>query len=128
MKKRLAFVLSAFCILHSAFAAAATRPDLIVVVSIDQFRYDYLDRFGPWFSERGFNRFLKNGANFSNAYYRHANTFTGPGHASTVSQALDEAGWPEWVGSIAGENTVFVAARSARDGKKLELRLRELLK
>ena len=82
MKKRLAFVLSAFCILHSAFAAAATRPDLIVVVSIDQFRYDYLDRFGPWFSERGFNRFLKNGANFSNAYYRHANTFTGPGHAS----------------------------------------------
>src|SRR5437870_6139398 len=53
---------------------------------------------------------------------------TGPGHASTVSQALDEAGWPEWVGSIAGENTVFVAARSARDGKKLELRLRELLK
>jgi transcriptional regulator of arginine metabolism len=52
---------------------------------------------------------------------------TGPGHASTVSQALDESGWPEWVGSIAGENTVFVVARSTRDAKRLEQRLRRLL-
>ena len=52
---------------------------------------------------------------------------TGSGHASTVSQALDDAGWPESVGSIAGDNTVFVAARSARDGERLARRLRELL-
>jgi transcriptional regulator of arginine metabolism len=52
---------------------------------------------------------------------------TGPGHASTVSQALDEAGWPEWVGSIAGDNTVFAVARSSKDAKKLEERLRKLL-
>ena len=81
---------SAFCILHSVFLllaalplhAAAPRPDLVVVISIDQFRYDYLDRFAPWFSAGGFNRFLNTGANFPNAYYRHASTFTGPGHAS----------------------------------------------
>ena len=52
---------------------------------------------------------------------------TGSGHASTVSQALDEAGWPEVIGTLAGENTVFVAVRSLRDGKKLERRVRELL-
>ena len=52
---------------------------------------------------------------------------TGAGHASTVSQALDDAGWPESIGSIAGENTVFIAARSTRDGKKLEHRLRAFL-
>ena len=52
---------------------------------------------------------------------------TGSGHASTVSQALDETGWPESIGSIAGENTVFIAVRSPREGKKLERRLRELL-
>jgi transcriptional regulator of arginine metabolism len=52
---------------------------------------------------------------------------TGPGHASTVSQALDEARWPEAIGTIAGENTIFIAARSERDGKKLERRIRELL-
>src|SRR5262245_57910529 len=52
---------------------------------------------------------------------------TGPGHASTVSQAIDETGWSEAIGSIAGENTVFIAVRSERDGKKLERRIRELL-
>jgi transcriptional regulator of arginine metabolism len=52
---------------------------------------------------------------------------TGPGHASTVSQALDDAGWPESIGSIAGENTVFIVVRSRREGQKLERRLRELL-
>jgi transcriptional regulator of arginine metabolism len=52
---------------------------------------------------------------------------TGAGHASTVSQALDETGWPEAIGTIAGENTVFIAVRSERDGKKLEHRIRELL-
>src|SRR6185295_7232725 len=52
---------------------------------------------------------------------------TGAGHASTVSQALDEAGWPEAIGTIAGENTVFIAVRSEKDGRKLERRIRELL-
>jgi len=52
---------------------------------------------------------------------------TGPGHASTVSQAIDETGWPEAIGSIAGENTIFIAVRSERDGRKLERRIRELL-
>ncbi|HEY2382096.1 MAG TPA: ArgR family transcriptional regulator [Terriglobia bacterium] len=52
---------------------------------------------------------------------------TGAGHASTVSQALDETGWPEAIGTIAGENTVFIAVRSAKDARKLEHRIRELL-
>jgi len=52
---------------------------------------------------------------------------TGSGHASTVSQALDETGWPEAIGTIAGENTVFIAVRSEKDARKLERRIRELL-
>src|SRR6185295_5307806 len=52
---------------------------------------------------------------------------TGSGHASTVSQALDESGWPEAIGTIAGENTVFIAVRSEKDGKKLAQRIRDLL-
>jgi predicted AlkP superfamily pyrophosphatase or phosphodiesterase len=58
------------------------KPRLIVVISIDQFRYEYLERFAPWFSERGFKRFLDSGADFTNCNYLHATTFTGPGHAS----------------------------------------------
>ena len=34
---------------------------------------------------------------------------------------------PTGVGTIAGENTVFIAVRSEKDGKKLERRIRELL-
>ena len=52
---------------------------------------------------------------------------TGAGHASTVSQAIDETGWPEAIGSIAGENTIFIAVRSEKEGRKLERRIRELL-
>jgi arylsulfatase A-like enzyme len=69
-------------LLLTSAAGAAERPDLVVVISIDQFRADYLQRFRPWFSKGGFNRFLVGGASFPNAAYRHAVTFTGPGHAA----------------------------------------------
>jgi len=52
---------------------------------------------------------------------------TGSGNASTVSQALDESELPEAVGSIAGENTIFIAARTTKDAQRLERRLRDLL-
>lgn len=52
---------------------------------------------------------------------------TGTGNASTVSQALDDANWPESVGSVAGDNTIFIAVRTAKDARKLEARVQELL-
>ena len=60
----------------------------MVVISVDQMRADYLDRFRPWFGKDGFNRFLEHGAVFPQARYRHAITFTGPGHAS-IGTGLD---------------------------------------
>ncbi|HSP15692.1 MAG TPA: alkaline phosphatase family protein [Thermoanaerobaculia bacterium] len=68
--------------------ASAPQPDspsLVVVISVDQLRWDYLERFSPWFSAGGFNRFLKSGAAFPNTHYIHAVTFTGPGHATIGS-------------------------------------------
>jgi hypothetical protein len=61
---------------------AAQTPDLIVVVSVDQFRYEYLTRFAPYLSDGGFNRAMKHGANFTRALYPYAVTYTGPGHAA----------------------------------------------
>jgi predicted AlkP superfamily pyrophosphatase or phosphodiesterase len=58
----------------------AGKPRLVLVVSVDQMRFDYLTRFADLF-EGGFKRLLERGAVFSNARYRHANTETGPGHA-----------------------------------------------
>src|SRR5437762_9408345 len=75
-------ILLPLLLLAALSARAADRPDLVVVISIDQFRADYLQHFRPWFSEQGFNRFLTAGATFPAAAYRHAVTFTGPGHAA----------------------------------------------
>jgi hypothetical protein len=74
-----------FLVLLFVFASttfAAERPDLIVVISIDQFPYYYIPRFAPYFAENGFNRFLKQGATFTEARYPYAITETGPGHAA----------------------------------------------
>jgi hypothetical protein len=65
-----------------ALPVAAQPPDLIVVISVDQFRYEYLTRFAPYLSDGGFNRGIKYGANFTRALYPYAVTYTGPGHAA----------------------------------------------
>src|SRR5262249_42157334 len=52
---------------------------------------------------------------------------TGYGNASIVSQAIDEAGWPEVVGSLAGENTVFIVVPSEKQSRSLEKKIRALL-
>jgi transcriptional regulator of arginine metabolism len=53
---------------------------------------------------------------------------TGPGHASTVSRAVDEAGWQEIVGSLAGDDTIFLAARTVKESRQVADRLRDILK
>ena len=78
--RRIFFALLLVLLASATFAAE--RPDLIVVISIDQFPYDYLPRFGRYFAENGFNRFNKHGANVTEARYPYAITETGPGHAA----------------------------------------------
>ena len=57
---------------------------LVLVISIDQMRYEYLPRLGPLF-QSGLKTLLQNGAVFTEAKYRHANTETGPGHSVILS-------------------------------------------
>lgn len=65
-------------------APAFGRPRLVLFVSVDQMRADYLVRFAPLF-KAGFKRLLDQGAHFTNARYRHSNTETGPGHSVLLS-------------------------------------------
>lgn len=60
------------------------RPRLILVLSVDQMRYDYLTRFGPLF-KGSLRLLLDQGAVFSKARLRHGITDTGPGHAMILS-------------------------------------------
>src|SRR5499433_2683791 len=60
------------------------QPKLILVLSIDQMRFDYLTRFAPLY-KGGLKMLLDRGAVFTNANYRHASTETGPGHSVILS-------------------------------------------
>ncbi len=53
---------------------------------------------------------------------------TPPGRAPAVGHAIDHAGWPEVVGCIAGDDTVFVATAGRREQAKIEARLEKLKK
>ena len=67
----------------AAFASAYdARPKLIVVIVIDQFRGDYLERYRDQFGGGGFRVFLDRGAYFTDCNYDYANTRTAPGHAT----------------------------------------------
>src|SRR6266849_6853431 len=67
-------------------AHAADRPKLVVAISVDQFRYDYLLRFRGEYKQ-GLDRLLTRGAVFSNAYYQHFPTVTAIGHSTFMSGA-----------------------------------------
>ena len=66
----------------AAASAYNARPKLVVVIVIDQFRADYLERYRDLFGDGGFRVFLDRGAYFTDCYYDYANTRTAPGHAT----------------------------------------------
>jgi len=51
---------------------------------------------------------------------------TSPGNAHSVGVVLDAAQWTEILGTVAGDDTVFVLLRSSRCGQKVLRRIREL--
>lgn len=81
-----AFLVISPSIAKPGAAQTATRPRLIVMLVIDQFRYDYLVRFRPQFVQGGFNLLLS-GADFIDCRYDYATTATCPGHASLFTGA-----------------------------------------
>ena len=66
---------------QAARAGESGVPRLVVVIVIDQLRYDLLARYRAHFGKGGFARFLDHGARFTNARYLHGTTDTCPGHA-----------------------------------------------
>lgn len=49
------------------------------------------------------------------------------GSAGAACQALDSLGWPEVLGTLAGDNTILLVARSAEDGLQLVERLHGMM-
>jgi len=52
---------------------------------------------------------------------------THPGNAHTVAAALDSEEWEEVVGTVAGDDTIFVATQGARAASRVRKRIQTLL-
>ena len=73
--------------ISGAASAYNGRPKLVVVIVIDQFRGDYLERYRDQFGDSGFRFLLDHGAYFPNCNYNYANTRTAPGHSTLFTGA-----------------------------------------
>jgi hypothetical protein len=80
--------LAALCVASFLLAAAPPpKPKLVVLIAVDQFRYDYLTRFRSGYTA-GLNRLLESGAVFTNAHYEHFPTVTAIGHSIMLTGAM----------------------------------------
>jgi len=52
---------------------------------------------------------------------------TYPGNAHSVAAVLDAQDWPEVVGTVAGDDTVFVATPSVREAGQIRKRIRAIV-
>ena len=100
----------------AARAAAPEKPRLVVLISIDQFRGDYLTRFPHLFLPAsgkdgvgGFRYLMDKGAYYPNAHYTHFPLLTGVGHA-----VLSTGGAPYTNGIIG--NSWYVPAQDGNPG------------
>lgn len=83
---------------NTAARSKGSRPRLVLLIVVDQFRYDYLTRFGDLFGSRGIGRLMRAGASWTEANFDHMPTFTAPGHAVFMTGA-----WPSQTGIVANE-------------------------
>jgi transcriptional regulator of arginine metabolism len=51
---------------------------------------------------------------------------TSPGEANHVAVALDRLAWPEVVGTIAGDDTIFLAVKDAKAQRRILHEVRKL--
>ena len=69
-----------------ALAAPGEAPRLVLLVAVDQMRYDYLPRFASGFTG-GLHRLMRDGAVFTNAHLDHYPSVTAVGHSAMLTGA-----------------------------------------
>ena len=93
------------------------RPRLVLLIVVDQFRYDYLERFGDLFAANGLRRLLSDGASWTQSNYDHMPTYTAPSHAAMMTGAYPaESGiiGNEWLDRATGKRVTSVSDESVK--------------
>ena len=80
MKRTITFV-SILIICFTGILESGQRPKLVILISIDQMKAEYLEWYKAEFTG-GFKRLLTEGTQFTNADLNFAPSETGPGHAA----------------------------------------------
>ncbi len=76
--------------LYSQKKKAPDKPKLIVLIVVEQMRYDYLYRFNDKFSDFGIKKLLENGYSLQNANYNYMLTQSAAGY-STIATGAEPA-------------------------------------
>jgi predicted AlkP superfamily pyrophosphatase or phosphodiesterase len=125
MRRRapLVFVLIVSLLVSVSFGQRRTqpsvqkRPRLVLLIVVDQFRYDYLERFGDLFGLNGFKRLMRDGASWTQSNYDHMPTYTAPGHGTMMTGAYPaESGiiGNEWLDRATGKRITSVSDESVK--------------
>ena len=89
----------------------------MLLIVVDQFRYDYLERFGDLFGPNGFRRLMRDGASWTQSNYDHMPTYTAPGHGTMMTGAYPaESGiiGNEWLDRPSGKRITSVSDESVK--------------
>ncbi|MGE3614451.1 MAG: alkaline phosphatase family protein [Gemmatimonadales bacterium] len=87
------------------------KPTLLVFLTIDQMRPDYVDRFRPQL-HGGLDRLFSGGAVFTDGHHDHAITETAPGHATTMSGRYPRStGITRNIAGVNDRNSPLIGAR-----------------
>jgi predicted AlkP superfamily pyrophosphatase or phosphodiesterase len=109
----LLLVLTAF---SSAQPAAGPEIRLVLLIAVDQFRYDYLTRFRADYTE-GLKQLLTEGAVFTDANLEHYPTVTAIGHATMLSGATPSVSGiigNDWFDRESGATVTSVSDRAVK--------------
>jgi predicted AlkP superfamily pyrophosphatase or phosphodiesterase len=92
------------------------EPRLVLLIAIDQFRYDYLTRFRDEYTG-GLDLLLRKGANYVNAYLEHYPSVTAIGHSTMLSGATPQTSGiigNDWYDRESGKNVTSTSDDSVR--------------
>jgi predicted AlkP superfamily pyrophosphatase or phosphodiesterase len=98
-------------------AQPAPRPKLVVGITVDQMRYDYLYRYADKYSAGGFKRLMREGFNAKNCHYPYFPTVTAAGHAAIFTgsvPAVNGIVGNEWFDQRSGRGVYCVEDSTVR--------------
>jgi predicted AlkP superfamily pyrophosphatase or phosphodiesterase len=111
-----------FFILHFSFFGFSqkvlpARPKLIVGITVDQMRYDFLYRYAGQYGNGGFKRLMTGGFNAKNTQYSYFPTVTAAGHSAIFTgsvPAIHGIAGNEWFDQLRGKTVYCTDDSTAR--------------